>query len=246
MTAKLNAIWRYPIKGIGREVMGSVDVTPDAPLPQDRAWALLHENAEADTDAWQARRNFLVVASGPELARVTLTNNGKTLRLSHPTLPDLAMDPAKNGNDLCDWIKPIWPQDRPAPTRLACAPHKGMGDNGFAQVSILNLASLKALSDHLGQPLEIERFRGNLILEGLSPWEEFNWVGKSLSIGEVTFDVTARVERCRATEASPRSGTRDVNTLQALEAGWGHRDFGIYATITSAGTLRPGDEAKAH
>ena len=38
--------------------------------------------------------------------------------------------------------------------------------------------------------------------------------------------------------ANPETGRRDVDTLAALRA-WEHQDFGVYAAVTSGGTLRP-------
>jgi uncharacterized protein YcbX len=236
----LAAIRRHPVKGIGREALASVLLTPGAPLPGDRAWALAHEGA-AEGDAWQPRRNFVVVASGPRLAQVTAETRVDGLSLRHPDRPPLDFDPATEGARLIDWVRPLWPEDRPAPVRLVPAPPAGMADNGAPQVSILNLASLRALSERVGRPLDPARFRGNLVLDGIPPWGEFDWIGRRIRIGAVAFDVTDRIERCRATEASPESGARDANVLRALEDGWGHRDFGVYATVATAGTVTVGD-----
>ncbi|MEM8850559.1 MAG: MOSC domain-containing protein [Pseudomonadota bacterium] len=239
MTPRLAAIHRHPIKGIGRERLAAVDLIAGAPMPGDRAWALLHENAP-QRDGWQARRNFLVVASGPDLARIEAEGLGP-ITLHHPARPDLTFDPAGESSRLADWVRPIWPADRPAPTRLVKAPPQGMGDNGEPQVAILNLASLRALSQKIGRPLDIERFRGNLIVDDLPPWGEFDWIGRQIRIGAVTLDVTDPIGRCRATEASPETGTRDANVLRTLDDGWGHQNFGVYATVNVAGRLAVGD-----
>jgi len=236
----LVALWRHPIKGLGREALTSIDLKANAPMPMDRAWALLHDAAE-QIDTWQPRRSFLVVASGPKLAQVTAQSDGDNIVLCHPDLPDLTVNPATGTDALVAWVKPIWPDDRPKPTRLVKAPPQGMADNGEAQVAILNRASLRALSERVGQDLVETRFRGNLIVDNIPPWGEFDWVGKRITIGEVAFDVTERIERCRATEANPATGLRDANTLRALEDGWGHRDFGVYATVATSGRLQIGD-----
>jgi uncharacterized protein YcbX len=241
---RVAALWRHPVKGIGREALESVALSPGAPMPGDRAWALVHEAGE-DAEGWQPRRNFLVVASGPRLAQVTAETRGDTLVLRHPDLPDLDLDPATEGERLVDWVRPLWPGDRPAPVRLLRAPPEGMADNGAAQVSVLSRASLRALSQRLGRPLAEERFRGNLILDGLAPWEEFDWVGREVRVGAVVMEVTERIERCRATEANPQTGARDAGVLRALEDGLGHRDFGVYATVRVGGTVAVGDAVVA-
>ena len=241
MTPTLTHILRHPIKGIGSEYLEKIALTPNRPMPEDRAWAFLHEGAE-DTDAWQARRNFLVVASGPKLASVTAeTGEDGTIVLSHPTQGKIEIDPHVDGPKLLDWVALLWPEDRPKPRRLVRAPEQGMADNGLAQVSLMNHASLRAFSQKAGVALDPRRFRGNLWLDGLAPWEEFDWIGRRVSIGPVTLDVTERIERCRATEANPETGLRDVNTLSVLTTGWGHRDFGVYATIVEGGEIAQGD-----
>jgi uncharacterized protein YcbX len=117
----------------------------------------------------------------------------------------------------------------------------GMSDAPFASVAVLNMASLRALGQKLGMDLDPRRFRGNLWLEGLAPWEEFDLVGKRLRIGEAELDVIEPITRCRATEANPDTGRRDADTLAALEDGWGHTQFGTYAMVRKAGRVAVGD-----
>jgi hypothetical protein len=49
------------------------------------------------------------------------------------------------------------------------------------------------------------------------------------------------IGRCRATEANPDTGRRDANTLAALEDGWGHTQFGVYAMVRKGGRVAVGD-----
>jgi len=240
VTWSLAQIWRHPIKGIGKEALDRVTLSERAPLPGDRAWAVRHAGA-AKTGDWQPRRNFLVVAHGPRLAQATAESlPGDRLRVRHPDRPDIDIDPETDGAMFVDWAAPLWPDAHSAPERLVRAPAHGMADNGRAQVSILNLASLRALSDCAGAVLQIERFRGNLVLEGLAPWEEFDLVGETLAIGDTRLDVTDRIGRCRATEASPLTGRRDIDTLRVMDGQLGHRDFGVYATVVRGGGIAVG------
>jgi hypothetical protein len=54
------------------------------------------------------------------------------------------------------------------------------------------------------------------------------------------------IGRCRATEANPSTGRRDAPTLAALEDGWGHTRFGVYAMVRKGGLVAVGDEARWH
>jgi uncharacterized protein YcbX len=165
----------------------------------------------------------------------------ETIELTHPDLEKLSFSPECESQAFLDWVRPILPEGRPAPTGLLRTTGQGMTDQSKPWISILNLASLRELSRHLDTPLDPRRFRGNLWLEGVDAWEENNWIGQSFTVGETTFTVTERITRCRATEVDPNTGKRDLDTLGALMQGWGHRDFGIFAEVTKSGAINIGD-----
>ena len=196
------------------------------------------------TEGWRPCRNFLRGAKGPSLMAVTARVEGDSIHLSHPDRPDITVTPGDETAEpaLLSWLQPIYPADRRAPAALVAAPETGMADANFASVSVLNMASLRALGQKLGQSLDPRRFRGNLWLEGLALWEEFDLVGKRLRIGAAELEVIEPITRCRATEANPDTGRRDAATLGALEDGWGHTDFGVYAMVRKGGRIATGDE----
>lgn len=240
MAAQLDRIYRHPVKGIGAEALQTATLTPDGALKGDRAWALLNANAP-DSDGWQPRRNFLQVASGPGLAGVRAATEGGGIRLSHADLPDLVVSGPEDGAALGAWVAPLWPEDRPGPTRLVRAPGHGMTDMPDPFVSLGNLSSLRALSQKARAQLDPRRFRINLWVEGLAPWEEFDLIGKDIRVGAVTLTAAEPIGRCRAPEANPDTGQRDVNVCRVLEDGWDHTDFGIYLRITEGGDIAVGD-----
>jgi uncharacterized protein YcbX len=239
---RLDQIWRHPIKGIGAEPLQAVDLSVDRPLPLDRAWAVLEQGAEAG-EGWRACRNFLRGAKGPSLMAITARVDGAQIHLSHPDRPDLTLTPSEGPQPaLFDWLASIYPAERRPAASMVKSPPEGMSDIPFPSIAVLNLASLRALSQKLGQDLDPRRFRGNLWLDGMALWEEFDLVGKTLRIGTARLEVVEPITRCRATEANPKTGKRDATTLKALEDGWGHTDFGVYARVTTGGPIAVGDE----
>ena len=110
-----------------------------------------------------------------------------------------------------------------------------------AHVSIINLASVRALSTELGVELDPARFRANIYLEGLPAWQEFEWLGRHLSVGEAELAAFAPVERCRATSARPGGTEWDINVPGALARHFGHVFCGLYARVTRAGAVVTGD-----
>ncbi|MEL6587146.1 MAG: MOSC domain-containing protein [Pseudomonadota bacterium] len=235
---KLASIWRHPIKAIGREEMASATLEAGRTLPLDRRWAVTHGKTRDTGPGWAKKANFLRGVSGPQLMAVTARTHGQTITLSHPEQADLTLNPDTDADTLLPWLDPLWPQDLPRPTGIAtCA--TGFTDVPDPWISIHNLASHRAVEGRLGTQLSIHRWRGNLWLDGMDLWHEFDLVGRALRIGEATLHVHERITRCRATEANPETGERDADTLRALR-NWDHQDFGIYAEVVEGGPIAPG------
>ena len=116
-----------------------------------------------------------------------------------------------------------------------------MTDTDFPSVSIFGLASNRDLSGRMGQDLSPNRWRGNLWIDGLPAWAEFDWVGRDVQIGGAIVHVQERIVRCRATSANPATGQIDADTLGAMQSGFGHQEFGVYARVVSGGMVATGD-----
>ncbi len=245
MSVTLKQIWRHPIKGIGAERISGAFLAPDFSLPLDRAFAVIEEGAAAKHGQWQPCRNFIRGAKAPQLMAISAEcGEDGTMRLSHPDLPDFTFDPKHDDAGLIAWLRTIYPPDRPAPVGLVAAPQAGMTDANFASISVLNLASLRALEARAGVPLDPRRFRGNLWLDGLTQWEELDLIDATLVIGSARLKIVEPITRCRATEANPDTGTRDVPILQMLQDGWGHSTFGVYAETIDQGHIAQDDEVE--
>jgi uncharacterized protein YcbX len=108
---------------------------------------------------------------------------------------------------------------------------------------LINLASVRAIEAMLGRPVDPLRFRGNVMLEGLEPWAEFDLVGAELATAAgLRLKVTKRIERCAATNVDPVTAERDMEIPKTLMQRLGHVDCGIYAEVAAGGELRPGDQ----
>ena len=248
MTARVAHLWRHPIKSHGVESVAGADFAAGATMPWDRVWAIAHEAAKLAPGAagWAPCANFSRAAKSPDLIaiRARVDEAAGTVTLTHPRRAPITIDPDRpeDAARLIEWVAPLSDPERSRPAFLARAA-RGMTDTDYPSVSILGLASLRALSERFESPLAMERFRGNIWLEGLAPWEEFDLIGRSLRIGGATFRIRERITRCKATTANPATGHRDADTLGALQDGWGHRDFGVYAEVTEGGRVALGDAA---
>ena len=243
MSLRLAHIYRHPVKSHGREELQQVALAEGCCLPWDRHWAVAHDAAKL-SEGWNPCKNFSRGAKAPALQAINaaLDEGTATLTLTHPDRPALTFRPddTQDAARFLDWVRPLVPADRAQPARLVAA-GRGMTDTDYESVSILSLTSNRILSKRMGVDLDPGRWRGNLWIDGLAPWEEFDLIGRTLAIGDARLKVTERITRCRATMANPATGKIDADTLGALEAAYDHTDFGVYAVVTQPGTIRAAD-----
>lgn len=239
---QVDQIWRYPIKSHGREELSCAKMVAGETLPWDRAWAVAHEHSDADGTKWASCQNFSRGSKAPSLMAIRSQFDEKTnaITLKHPNLPDLTFNPDNEQQKFLDWAGPLIPSNRSQSARLVRSQKNGLTDTDYPSISIGNLASHRAVCQKFGRELSLARWRGNIWINGLAPWEEFDWIGKRIKIGSVIFLVKERVIRCMATTANPDTGVRDADTLGVLDT-WGHRDFNVYAVAETSGEIRLGD-----
>lgn len=172
-----------------------------------------------------------------------LNEDLREVTLQHPEAGSIRFrpdDPADLPRFLA-WARPLNPADRALPDQIVSA-GRGMTDSPFPSVSILSRASLADLSARMGLELSVHRWRGNLWLDGADPFAEFDWIGRHIRIGGAVLKIEERITRCKATTVNPETGHREGDTLTALEAAYGHQDFGVYATVVDGGPVARGSE----
>jgi uncharacterized protein YcbX len=207
-----------------------------------------HEAAKIVEGEWAPCQNFSRGSKAPKLMAINAALDEATgaLTLTHPERPDITFRPddAAEAARFIDWVRPISPADRALPTRIYSVAGRGMTDTDYPSVSLISLASNRALAEHMGVDLSPLRWRGNIWLEGLKPWEERDWIGRRLRIGGAVLEIIEPKERCMATTANPATGERDADTLRALMAVHGDKNFGLYAKVVEAGEVNVGDQAE--
>jgi uncharacterized protein YcbX len=137
------------------------------------------------------------------------------------------------------------------PLRLVRADHEGDGPD-VHRLSLTGLASVADLGARHGRrDLDPRRFRMNLELDGLAPFEEEAWAGRLVRAGGALIRVLGQVPRCVATTRDPLTGDKDFDTLRAIAA---YRPlmteprgvpFGMYAEVERPGRVALGDPVEA-
>src|SRR5262249_24100408 len=113
-------------------------------------------------------------------------------------------------------------------------------------VSIINIASVAALEDMVGAPVNPLRFRANLYVGGWPAWHEFDLLGREILLsGGARLKVFKRIVRCAATNVDPETGIRDLAIPDARMGPLGHSGWGVYAEVGAGGGIGVGENLRS-
>lgn len=243
----IDSLYRYPVKGLSPERLSTVSVLPAEGFPHDRKFALLRTGAAFDPSApiWLAKANFLMLMLHEKLAelRTCYNDSENTLSIRSAVDAEHVFDlGSKSGRTaLEDFIQQFIPSLLPQAPRLLEAHGHMFTDKAAKYVSLINLASLRELEHRWNESLDPLRFRANVYIDGAEPFSELDWVGRQIKLGDVTMEVMKRNGRCAATNVNPETGVRDRNIPGKLRSTFGHKDLGVYLSVSQQGELREGD-----
>ena len=113
-------------------------------------------------------------------------------------------------------------------------------------VSLLNIQSINDFQKKTDKKIEMSRFRGNICIDGIKPWEEQEWVGKIIKINNVSFKVEKKIPRCVAINLKPQTDDNSLNLLQALKKTYNHFDMGIYLSALDDGKIEVGNKIETN
>lgn len=247
---RIASITRYPVKGLpGVTAEGAVALHPGRGLRWDRSHAIENGRVriEAPT-AWNSREGYFHVARYEGIARfgVTLDDAESDHPLLTLTAPDgrsagapiaAAPDDASLGSLLRESLS-AGPFGAPRLIRTEAA---GLWDWPDAHISVINLATVRALAEAAGAPVDPRRFRGNVLIDGLDAWGELGLLGHRFRLGTAVLEFFQPTDRCRATTIDPDRGVSDLNVPGLLASRFGHMYCGVYARVVTAGEMSAGD-----
>nr|WP_162093052.1 aminotransferase class I/II-fold pyridoxal phosphate-dependent enzyme [Bradyrhizobium sp. ORS 278] len=243
----LTSIYRYPIKGLSAQPLSSVMLEAKKPFPHDRVFALVRPGAPYDLaqPRWGKKGLFVMLMLEETLARVRTSLDVETSRLvvtqDNHALITADLNDAGGRSALEQLIWQLVPQLRGAPTLVRTRDGHFM-DKPDNVISLINLATLRSLESQWGISIDPLRFRANLYIDGARPWEEFDWVGHDIRIGDALFRVDRRNGRCGATNVDPHTGRRDLDIPGSLRAAFGHKELGVYLIAREGGEVTVGQQ----
>lgn len=246
---QLADLYRYPVKGLSPERLQEADLAAGGYFPGDRLYAVENGPSGFDPAApeHQPKLKYLMLMRNEALARLRTRYDDATATLTvrqddrDVARGDLRMPAGRAAIEA--FFEAYLPAElRGAPKVLAAPDDYRFTDSRSGFVSLINLASVAAVEAIAEAPVDRLRFRGNLYLDGMKAWAEFDLLDKVLRFPSgAALHVTKRIERCAATTVDPTTGIRDIMIPRLLMKALGHVDCGIYARIIAGGRIAPGD-----
>lgn len=259
--ARVVALYRYPVKSFTPQRCDSLTVRADGRVAGDRVLGFRFADTAAADDAWSPKAGMLALMHTPGVARLRLAFDDRARRLRIELDGELLVDESIDGagrEHIAAAVQefalgldesPLRGHAQHLPLRLV-----GDGvtprfhDRPAGELTLHGRASLGELARALGESeVDEVRFRSNVAVDGLGPWEELAWESRAVRIGEVLFDVVSNKLRCLATQANPGSGDRDRPVLTTLTRAFAQEQptFAVSLRARAGGTIALGDEVEA-
>jgi uncharacterized protein YcbX len=245
--AQIASLYRYPVKGLSPEPLPNVALAIGQTFPADRRFAIENGPSGFDPAApkWMVKAYFLMLMRDEWLAALhshfddetgvlTIHRNGAVAARGH-------LETAEGRAAIERFFAESYAGSIKGPPKVLSSEGHSFSDVARKVVSIINLGSVQAIENMVGQPVHPLRFRANLYVSGWPAWHEFDLLDQTLAIGETRLKVVKRITRCAAVNVDPETAARDLRIPQALTQRLGHNECGIYAEVIAGGTIGVGD-----
>lgn len=257
---RLSGIFVYPIKGCAGVSLAEAELARRG-LDGDRRYMLVDHHGV-----------FITQREAPRLCLVSTALSGSHISLSSRGCPELVVERAPEARGLESRPYRVWDHaghalrhpegsrwfsellgDEVSLLYMPETEHRPVNPKrarpgdvvSFADAYPLLLvseASLADLNQRLEAPLEMRRFRPNLVVSGGEPYAEDAL--RTLRIGEVSLRAVKRCERCVVTTIDPDTalrGPEPLRTLSRYRREDGKVWFGMNLIHDGPGRLRVGD-----
>ena len=245
---QLEEIWQFPIKGFPGQRYPTVTLTANQLLPADRRFAISNGHPASHdklATGWLSKRHFVQLLAEARLAGLFLKIDDETerLRLTDNTSV-LADAPLNEAGPVMAHLHALLPDRFPEQPRLCHLNAGAYTDTDAPWITLGGTASLADFAAVTYTAPDNRRFRLNLIINTTSPFEEFDWIGKTISIGPARLEIIEPVGRCAAINVDPATAQRETDHLRKMRQVYGHTDLGVFARVTSGGAISTGAEVR--
>jgi len=228
VVGRVVGLWRYPVKSMGPEALVEAQISWHG-IAGDRRWAFVRDGAMGGGFPWLTLRerrdmnryhpSFLDPDRPDASPTVVQTPSGAHLDVADPALAEELF---------------------PAGAR-AVKLSRGAFDT--FPLSLITTQSIARLGETVGMPLDVQRFRPNILVEATedTPFGEDVWVGRVLRLGSVRMRVDKRDERCVIITIDPGSAETNPAILRAV-AQERQGCLGVYGSTVAPGRIAIGNE----
>lgn len=220
---------RYPVKSMQGEALSSAALTFQG-FVEDRRYAFVQASSRSSFP-WLTAREL------PELLhyRTTVENAGKPEVAVAVTTAHGENWPIES-NELRTAL-----ETRSGRSLFLLRDYRGSYD--VAPVSLISSQTVARIAEDSGTKENSWRFRPNLLvdLKNGRPFDELEWIGKTLRIGSTArIAITELDRRCVMITLDPATGESSPEILKCVVHNCG-QNAGIYATVLTPGEVRAGD-----
>lgn len=226
---RLRELWIYPVKSVAGVRLRSAEVV-ERGLAGDRRYMVVSPDGR-----------FLTQREQPALATLRAEPTPRGLSLRAPGGARIEVDPERGEpREVTVWGDAVAARDLGAGPARLLSEHLGVearlvympgstrrpADREHAREDdvvsfadgfpflLTSTASLAALDERLEEPVDMRRFRPNLVVEGAAPFAEDDWA--RIEIGPITFLGSKPCSRCAIVDVDPDRGVRDGRVLPEL------------------------------
>ena len=123
---------------------------------------------------------------------------------------------------------------------VTLAPESEVSHFDDGPVSLVARASVEAVAEHRGQPVDVARFRPNLVLDGVPAFAEETWIGRQLRLGTAVLLVEFASPRCVMVDSATADLPAQPGNLLAVGR-LNDAELGVIASVVQPGIVHVGD-----
>jgi len=254
---KALSLFEYPVKGLRGNALACASVNKRG-LATDRRWMLVDDvgnflsqrQLPALTQFISVYENHLIIKHLPSAEERTIDSSAFTELLA---VTVWGQQCAAHGaiHDISQWLSNllkskvnlVYMQEHDVrPIKSSKANDMVSFADGYP-VLLTTSSSLAELNGRLSEPIKMDRFRANIIIDGDLAYAEDTW--QRIKIGEVTFSVAKLCARCHVINIDQESGlaTKEpLKTLSTYRQDGNRVNFGINLIPENTGIIHQHDE----
>ncbi len=218
----ISGIFVYPVKSAS-QISLDYSKLEQRGLAYDRRWMVVDESG-----------TFMTQRTSPTMALLKIEIEDQTLSLNAPGMSELSLplfpkvglpQEVEVWGDRCEawaadkqsagWISEYLGKNcnfvfMPASSNRPVDPDYAIGENQIAfsdgfPLLLISESSLNDLNSRLPEKISMKRFRPNLVVNNIEPFQEDCW--KAIRIGDCELEVVKPCSRCVLTTVDPETGT---------------------------------------